>query len=176
MRNGPENRRKALRIRGYDYSQPGAYYITIVTQGREALFGEVVDDAVQLNEAGRMIDAFWNELSHKFPHVKLGAYVVMPNHLHSILVLDEQETSDTGPPLPSIVRWFKTMTTNGYARLVKNGGAASFERKLWQRSYYEHIVRDEEDWLRIADYIEGNPTGWGQDDENPAKPTGRAGT
>jgi len=184
MKYDPDkHRRRSIRLQGYDYASEGAYYVTIVTQRRECLFGEVVDGEIGLNAAGQMIEKWWLELGHKFPTVSLGAYVIMPNHFHGTIVINDvgadlgvgpavsnNKGAHAGAPLPTIIQWFKTMTTNEYIRGVKQSGWPVFDGKLWQRNYYEHIIRNDDDCNRISNYIETNPADWATDDENPAKP------
>jgi len=194
--SGPAARaqgRRSIRLEGYDYAQPGAYFVTIVTQGRECLFGDVVDGEMRLNDAGRMVERWWAELGNKYSHVVPDAHVVMPNHFHGIVVITDggdgvgadlrvcpNAGAHVGAPLPidagahvaplsEIVQWFKTMTTNEYIRGVKILGWIPFPGKLWQRNYYEHIVRDENALDRIRQYIANNPAQWDADDENPGK-------
>ncbi len=177
--------RRSIRLKGYDYSRPGAYFITLVTQDRACLFGEVVDGEMRLNEAGRMVEKWWAKLHHKFPNVQTDAFVIMPNHFHGIIVITSNpvgadprvcpdETgahagmgAHTGAPLPEIVQWFKTMTTNEYIRGVKQSGWLPFRGRLWQRNYYEHIIRDDAFLNRIRQYIAENPLRWHLDWENP---------
>ncbi|HEY64384.1 MAG TPA: hypothetical protein G4O02_07405 [Caldilineae bacterium] len=177
--------RRSIRLKGYDYSQPGAYFITIVTQNRECLFGEIMDGQIRLNDAGRMIERWWLELNHKFPTIHTDVYVVMPNHFHGIVIVvgadlrvrpDEDASrwnahsggTHAGVPLPAVVQWFKTMTTNEYIRGVKTLGWPPFPRRLWQRNYYEHIIRNDQEWDRIRTYIANNPLHWERDRENPS--------
>lgn len=183
--------RRSIRLKGYDYAQAGAYFITIVTQGRECLFGRVIEaGALEFTPAGQMVEKWWLELRHKFPTVDLDAYVVMPNHFHGIVVIVDNVGADlgvgpeggthaeqgthanrgthAGVPLPTIVQWFKTMTTNEYIREVKQSGWPPFPGKLWQRNYYEHIIRNKPDLNRIRAYIADNPSRWATDAENPA--------
>ncbi len=183
-----KHHRRSIRLKGYDYSSEGAYYITIVAQGRECLFGEIVYGGMILNDAGQMIVKWWNELPNKFPNIVLGEFVVMPNHFHGIIFImetvgadlrvcpdDEENVSAQkgehvgSPPrtsLSRIIQWFKTMTTNEYIRGVKQLNWKPFVGKLWQRNYYEHIIRNEKDLQRIADYIVANPSRWNEDDNN----------
>ena len=144
------------------------------------MFGEVEHEQMRLNEAGRMIERWGGELTSKFPSVETDEYVVMPNHIHGIVVIVGAdlrvrpdpgapmiEGTHTGVPLPRIVQWFKTMTTNEYIRGVKRYGWAPFQGRLWQRNYYEHVIRNEEDLEDIRQYIVGNPAQWPEDVENP---------
>ena len=171
--------RRSIRLRGYDYSQPGAYFVTICTQGRECLFGQIVGQEMVPNEAGRMIDTWWHGLPQKFPHCNADAFVVMPNHIHGIIVIRDDivggdpcvgpdqrvraQGAHGGARLPRIVQWFKTMTTNAYIRGVNERAWKGLAGRLWQRNYYEHIIRDEAAYLKIAEYIQTDPQRWQED-------------
>jgi len=194
MTYDPErHHRRSIRLKGYDYSQVGAYFITIVTQDRACLFGEIMDGKIHLNDAGRMVEKGWLELNRKFPTIETDEYIVMPNHFHGIVVIvgadlcvcpDVMETTTKlgahatksgahiGAPLPSIIQWFKTMTTNEYIRGVKTSGWLPFRGRLWQRNYYEHIIRDDESLNSIREYIANNPLQWELDRENPVRARG----
>jgi len=191
--------RRSIRLRGYDYASAGAYFVTIVAQNREYLFGKIADEEMHVNDAGQMILRWWEELAHKFPSVELDEYVAMPNHFHGIVVITEDDVgantpgADVGadlrvrpqpekgahagapqrddapqhkPALGEIIQWFKTMTTNEYIRGVNEHGWQPFSGKLWQRNYYEHIIRSERDLERIREYIAKNPSAWTTDTEN----------
>lgn len=158
------SQRKSIRLKDYDYSQNGCYFITICTQDRQCLFGEIVGATLRgrPNNPDKMIEKFLLKLENKFPDVKIDHYVIMPNHIHFII----NKTGDhTGSPLRDIVGWFKTMTTNEYIRNVKNNNYTPFNKRLWQRNYYEHIIRDEHDYIRIAEYIKNNLLNWETDKE-----------
>jgi len=191
--------RRSIRLKGYDYAEAGAYFVTICAQNRECLFGEIVDGEMRVNDAGKVIARWWEELPHKFPSVDLDEFVVMPNHFHGIVVITDTSVgaylrvcpdpqgarmaqgadvtaqgAHPGAPLRrlalgEIVQWFKTMTTNEYIRGVKQNGWTPFPGKLWQRNYYEHIIRNENDLNRIREYIFNNPANWANDDENPQR-------
>lgn len=189
--------RRSIRLRDYDYSQAGAYFVTICASNRECLFGNIHDNAITLNDAGRMIEAWWEELPHKFPTIDRDVSVIMPNHFHGIVAIVGaalcgrpasghsrpaprriNPASDQiprghphrgAPTLGNIVDWFKTMTTNAYIRGVKKCHWQPFHGKLWQRNYYEHIIRDENDLNSIREYIITNPVRWANDEENPDK-------
>ena len=166
--------RSSIRLKNYDYSQPGAYFVTICTQNRSCLFGEINEGELLLADPGRMIAMWWLELSSKFPTASLDSYVVMPNHIHGIICTDNEMDSITGQgahagaPLPTVIQWFKTMTTNAYIRGVKSGSFPPFEGKLWQRNYYEHVIRNERELKSIRLYISQNPAKWHLDRENPS--------
>ena len=120
---------------------------------------------IQLNDAGKMIEKWYYKLPEKFPHVKCHEMVVMPNHFHCIIQIAGSVRADTrvGPDrasLPTIMQWFKTMSTNEYIRGVKLYNWKPFYKKIWQRNYYEHIIRDKQSYLNITNYIYNNPAKW----------------
>jgi len=138
---------------------------------------------MEINGAGRMIREWFAELENKFPAVHIIESVVMPNHTHAILCIAEDVgaalsgrpsiSEQAGrphrgvPTLGDMVGWFKTMTTNAYIRGIKECGWLRFQGKLWQRNYYEHIIRNEDDLQKIREYIRWNPAKWALDSENP---------
>ena len=173
--------RRSIRLKGYDYSQEGAYFVTICVQNKECLFGEVVDGQMCLNDAGRMVQKWWKELDNKFLNFELNTFVVMPNHFHAIVVIknvgadlcvcpDEHVFNENcvpgehiDSPLPKIIQWFKTMTTNEYICGVRLKKFPPFKKRIWQRNYYEHIIRNEESFKKIQEYILHNPENWKND-------------
>ena len=155
--------RRSIRIKDYDYSQDGGYFITICLQNRELLFGEIVDAQMQLSIVGKMIQKWWQELENKFPNVVLGQYIIMPNHLHGIIHINWR-THRSAPTIGDMVQWFKTMSTNEYIRGVKSGKFTPFEKSLWQRNYWEHVIRNDNDLDHICEYIINNPYNWQNDD------------
>ena len=256
--------RRSIRLKGYDYSQAGMYFVTICVQNREHFFGEIENGELLLNDAGQMVEKWCAELSHKFSDIIVDPYIVMSNHFHAIIVnngngngivgadlrvcpnnmpkcqkntqnmrvypdntpniracpdetgvgeqpqwhtlgecgndiggkcgnsilggcgddilgeycddildeycddiLDEHDNNilggHVGSPLRAVVQWFKTMTTNEYIRGVKTLGWQRFDKKLWQRNYWEHIIRNEQSYQRIANYILNNPAKWQND-------------
>jgi REP element-mobilizing transposase RayT len=240
--------RKSIRLKGYDYAQAGLYFITICVQNRAFLFGDIHNGEMILNDAGRMVGKWYDELENKFPDIRCQEMVVMPNHFHCIIenigavradlrvcpdnnneradlhvcpdnnneradlhvcpdnnneradlhvcpdanniradlrvcpdtnniradlrVCPDTNNAYTNPikgehmgsPLHRVVQWFKTMTTNEYIRGVKTLGWQPFNGKLWQRNYYEHIIRNEQSYQNISNYIINNPAKW-QDDK-----------
>ena len=179
-----QTKRKSIRLKDYDYSEPGDYFVTICAQNKKCLFGEVVDCEMKLNDLGRMVEKWWIELKKKFPSVGLDEYIIMPSHLHGVITIIDPVGADlcvcpqrsycpskkgghAGPPLQEIIQWFKTMTTNEYVQNVKTKNWPPFEKRLWQRNYYEHIIRGKNDLDKIRDYIISNPGVWTEDKENP---------
>ena len=157
-----KHHRRSVRLKGYDYSRPGAYFVTLCTHDRESLFGEICNGLTHLNRMGLIVQRTWFDLPHHYPHVVLDAMVIMPNHLHGVIVLTEDdEAAKPRQGLPEIVRAFKSYS----ARRI-NGLRRTPDLPVWQRSYYEHIVRDQEDWERIREYIFNNPQEWDRDLEN----------
>ncbi len=114
-----------------------------------------------------MVQGWWAEIANKFPTVQPETHVVMPNHFHAIIITGPLQGAHIGAPLPEIVQWFKTMTTNEYIRRVKADGWPPFPGRLWQRNYYERIIRDEDEMNRTRQYIVDNPAKWADDPENP---------
>jgi REP element-mobilizing transposase RayT len=227
--------RRSIRLKGYDYSQAGMYFVTVCCQDRICRFGNIACGEMILNDAGKMVEKWCLELTNKFTDIELGAYVIMPNHFHAIIVNtgehvgahlrvrpdDEHVQSDlgehvgahlcvrpngerpqsdsgeqmglgehvgahlcvrpngerlqsdsgeqmglgehAGSPLRAVIQWFKTMTTNEYIRGVKTLGWMPFNKKLWQRNYYEHIIRNQQSYHNISEYIVNNPTKWKDD-------------
>ncbi len=175
-----KHHRRSIRLKDYDYSQTGAYYVTINVQNRECLFGKIVNYEMEFNDAGKMIEEQWNVLLERFPGLELDAYQIMPNHFHGIVVVGaafmaaldtniSENRADTrpAPTLGDIIGAFKSITTHEYILGVDNKNWPRFYKRLWQRNYYEHIVRDEADLERIRDYIQSNPADWDEDEENP---------
>ncbi len=183
----PDRRhRRSIRLPEFDYASDGAYFVTICTQKRACLFGEIVNGEMGLNEAGRVVQDCWLAIPTHFSHVSLGPFVVMPNHLHGIIVINKHlikqgvgaqhaapllasAQSDSRPhvvpgSLGAIVRSFKAAATRCINTLCGTPG-----EPVWQRNYYEHVVRDDADLDRIWRYIEANPARWDEDRENPAK-------
>jgi len=165
-----ENRRKDLRLKGYDYAQEGAYFITLCTWGRECLFGDIVNDDMQLNEIGSMVHREWMRTAIIRPNVTLDLFMIMPNHIHGIIILNVGATRRVAPtpngPKPgsvgAIVGQFKSLSTKHIRAMWPN-------KQIWQRNYYEHVIRDDMDLNRVREYIINNPKQWTMDEENPNK-------
>ncbi len=200
MKYDPDrNHRRSIRLKEYNYSQVGAYFVTICTQNRELLLDDV---GIRL-----MVQKWWDALPEKFPDIRTDQFVIMPNHIHGIIFIvsvgadqrvclitgnhiglplqhrpithvgaDQRVCPDEGkhrgsqqtkPTLGRIVQWFKTMTTNNYIKAVRMNNVEPFPGKLWQRNYYEHIIRDETDLNSIRQYIIDNPSKWEEDEDTP---------
>jgi len=180
--------RRSIRLPAYDYAQAGAYFVTVCTQNRECAFGGVIDGEMVLNEPGRMVETVWRELPQHHPGVEVDTLVVMPNHVHGIIMLvgagpracpdnpsrsrgvagQPQGVAPTGTmSLPDVVHRFKSLTTARYRRGVLERYWLPFPGRLWQRNYYEHVIRNEEDLKAIRQYIIDNPARWEEDPENP---------
>lgn len=186
MKYNPDiHHRRSIRLRGYDYVQNGLYFVTICTQGRLCLFGDIENGEMNLNDAGKMVRTIWDQIPAHYCGVEIDQFVVMPNHIHGIVAIvgagpracpdpspdpstcpvegQPQGVAPTEFSLPDVVHRFKTMTTKQYTDGVKQNGWQTFPAKLWQRNYYEHIIRNEEAYLKIAEYIQTNPQRWEED-------------
>ena len=160
--------RRSIRLKAYDYSQAGAYFITICTHERQALLGQIVDGQMQLNSLGEIVQAVWFALTEHYAHIHLGVFVVMPNHVHGIIEIKVEEAASsvgvglkptpTRHGLSEIVRALKTFS----ARRI-NEKCDKVGNKVWQRNYYEHVIRSEASYLTISKYIQTNPQRWAED-------------
>lgn len=182
MFNPDIHRRRSIRLKGYDYSQAGAYFVTICTKDKECLLGEVANGEMQLNNMGAIVQQCWNNIPRHFPNTAIDEFIVMSNHVHGIIILTNnvgaqfiapdgnQNTTKLGvmkqgamnraPTLGEIVRTFKARCTHAIKRLNNTVGIP-----LWQRNYYEHIIRNETELNKIREYIISNPLNW-ESDEN----------
>ncbi|HEX7917265.1 transposase [Rudaea sp.] len=162
-----ETRRKPLRLRCYDYAQAGMYFVTICAHERACIFGKVRDGAMHLNELGKLIAEKWLALPQQHRRLNIDAYVIMPNHLHGIVVFEAQEPGSMNrtPTLGEVVRAFKARCSHALGRGAIHRAQGV---RLWQRGYYEHVIRNEADLVRIREYIENNPLQWSLDRNNPA--------
>jgi REP element-mobilizing transposase RayT len=152
-------KRQSLRLPHYDYSQMGLYFITICEHGSFKYFGEITNDIFIPNDAGKMINTQWLNLTKRFDTIQLHQHVVMPNHFHAIIEI----TQNSDIALGDIIGAFKSLTTNQYIKGVKENGWIRFDQKLWQRNYYEHVIRSEESYIQLSEYIRDNPIRWRED-------------
>lgn len=175
MKTDQPPRRKSNRLEGYDYSLAGVYFVTMVTQRRLMLFGEIVDEEMQLNAVGKIAHTCWKAIPVHFPRVEIDEFVVMPNHLHGVIVIDENNAvgathasplqKRSGPipgSLGAIVGAFKSAVTRQISKQFGRLG-----HPIWQRNYHDRIIRDEDELHRIREYVHYNPLLWAQDEENP---------
>jgi len=186
--------RQSIRLKGYDYSQAGLYFVTICCQNREHLFGKIDNGIMVLNDAGGMIEKIWYEIPNDFMNIHLHEYITMPNHIHGIIeiavgadsisahsisapisnaisnaIVDPKRAEmDSAPTagLPQIIQSFKRHTTIKYIKMVKQNILPAFDKRIWQRNYWEHIIRNENEFIRISDYIRNNPIKWNGDKLN----------
>jgi REP-associated tyrosine transposase len=159
--------RRSIRLREFDYSSTGVYFITTCAQNRECLFGDVLDSVMVLNDAGGLVESVWNGLMERFPTIELDAFVVMPNHVHFIVNIVGTAGKDgagqgRAPTLDQIVGAFKSVSAAQVNRLLSRTG-----QPLWQRNYYERVIRNETELNGVRDYIIHNPLKWEDDTENP---------
>ena len=161
--NGRKYYRRNLRLKGYDYSRPGAYFITICTHERQFLFGEISDGKMLLNRYGRVAHNQWRSLPRNRTGVNIDAFVVMPNHIHGILVIRSKVAKpDKRCSIPEIVRGYKTFSSRRINEIRGKPGEPT-----WQKNYWEHIIRNQDSFERIRNYIISNPLRWHLDIENP---------
>ncbi len=207
--------RKNLRIPEFDYSQPGAYYVTIVTQDRKTLFGHIYDGEMILNDIGKMVEEVIDQIPEHYQNINVEVSVIMPNHIHILFLIADvvagprachEDQPDSGQPqgvdpteerlslsvrspracqtdqtnngqpqgvaptqdqlsLPDIVHRIKSLTTHQYIIGVRDKGWPRFEKRLWQRNYYERFIRNEQDYQAVYNYILTNPMNWEKDEE-----------
>lgn len=193
------HKRRSIRLKDYDYSQEGAYFVTMCTWNRECIFGEIRDGEIILNEYGRIVQNEWVKTADIRPNAELDYHVIMPNHFHGILMMDksgrgtacrarneyddnmgykgtarraptvEQFAKPVAGSLPTIIRSFKSAVTKAINTIRNTHG-----QPIWQRNYYEHIIRDENELHAIRQYISENPLKWDMDNENPTNKSGTA--
>jgi putative transposase len=184
-----KHHRRSIRLREHDYASEGWYFVTICTHGRKCTLASVVDDAVVLSELGRLVEKEWLDLPNRFPMVELGAHVVMPNHLHGIITIvyqcnprvagnpriganedpmdrrspinADRPRGTTRSSLSSIMQSFKSETTKAIRKITGR------QDTMWQRNYFEEIVKSYKALAAITVYINENPIHWHKDAENP---------
>lgn len=166
--------RKSIRLKEFDYSSAGAYFVTICTHDRECLFGTVADEKIVLNDIGRIVENEWLQTAEIRDNVFTDAYIIMPNHVHGILFIEEMaNVGATGPVAPtksgtlqpntlgSIIGQFKSVVT----KKIRRSGRINFK---WQRGFYDRVIRNDDELNRIREYIVYNPLKWQEDNDNPA--------
>jgi len=167
-------RRRSIRLPGFDYSQPGAYFLTICSAQRTCIFGSAEKGQVLENELGKLVRACWLEIPQHFPTTETDAFIIMPNHLHAILNIRRSRLENncsrqevfslpTMDSVPTIVRTFKAAVTWQARKQQLGSGEA-----IWQRDYYEHVIRDENEYVDTCRYISLNPLRWDLDENHPS--------
>ncbi|MGK7877679.1 MAG: transposase [Xenococcaceae cyanobacterium] len=171
--------RRSLRLPNYDYSQSGAYFITICIHNRECLLGTIDNSTMILNQFGEIVNNIWKSLENKYPRITLDEFVIMPNHIHGILVIENSGEAITDPNLvgaihelplhkkrrkmllPKAIGYFKMNAAKRINQIRNIQG-----QPVWQKNYYEHIIRNEFALEKIREYIVNNPRKWNEDIEN----------
>ena len=160
-------RRRSIRLKSYDYSQNGAYFITICINGQTCLLGEIVNEKMVLNPAGMMVQQVWDDIPIYYPGIAVDEFVTMPNHIHGIIVIEsggrpqeDQNCKKLPHALPDVVHCFKSMTTKKYINGVKENNWPRFNGNFWQRNYYEHVIRNDLELNEVRRYINENPAKW----------------
>jgi REP element-mobilizing transposase RayT len=166
--------RKSIRLKEYDYSQTGEYFITICTYNRKNIFGDIIHEEMQLSQMGTIVQRYWKDIPDHFQNVELDDYIIMPNHIHGIIILNNPVGAIHESPLPmnqlqrrkmtlsKIIGRFKMITAKEINILYNTVGS-----HVWQRNYYEHIIHNDKELNNIRDYITDNPLKWHLDEENP---------
>ena len=175
--NSTLHHRHSIRLNEFDYTSSGAYFLTICTYGKICLFGDVVDCKMCLNEYGMAVRDEWLKTAILRPHIELDEFIVMPNHIHGIIFIEASNTRGTacrapaerfGNPtahsIPTIVRSFKSAATKNINIRRRTPGVA-----LWQRNYFERVIRNEEELASIREYVAFNASKWFDDAENPCR-------
>ncbi|HZW03109.1 MAG TPA: transposase [Anaerolineaceae bacterium] len=164
MEDQPAYNRRSIRLPHFDYTQPGGYFVTICTQDRQPLFGDIQNGEMRLSLQGRAVASFMEEIPLRFPNVKIETSIVMPNHAHLLFIIqgiDSGKAHEQAPTLGQIIGFFKYQTTKQINQTTATPG-----QRIWQRGYYEHIIRDERDYIAIWEYIQNNPLTWVSGEEN----------
>ncbi len=173
----------SIRLKGYNYSTAGAYFVTVCTKNHRHHFGNIIDNKIELAEIGKIVNQFWTEIPHHFSNVLLDEYTTMPNHLHGIIFITDKCRGEVSSPsmlprpvtkgretlplqqrmtLGNVIGYFKYQSTKCVNKTCKSSGIT-----IWQRNYYEHIIRNEKELNLIREYIINNPLQWQFDRENP---------
>ena len=178
MKFNPDiHHRRSIRLKGYDYSQDGVYFLTVCSYNRECLLGNIINDEMILNDFGKIVWNIWRGLELQYSYMFVDKMVVMPNHLHGILIIRREDIDGRGgsrtaltvptdhkkqKSLGRIIGAFKTMSTKKVNEIREMTGFP-----IWQRNFYEHIVISDIELNAIRVYIQNNPFKWGTDRENP---------
>ena len=154
--------RKKIRLQGYDYSQPGYYFITICVEGRHEMLGEVVVGqglcSCRLSALGEIAQTELHKLEIRYANMTIDKQVIMPNHIHAIIKIARREQSPRPTTMMDMICAYKSITTKCYNKIFGISGKA-----FWQERFHDHIIRSEEDYQRIWQYIDENPSKWAED-------------
>ncbi|MBI9047967.1 MAG: hypothetical protein JEZ00_00990 [Anaerolineaceae bacterium] len=167
--------KKSIRLPGYDYTQPGAYFITICTYQHQSLFGEISDGEIVFNELGRIANKTWKEIPNHFSNVITEYWIVMPNHIHGIIEIITDDRRDSACRIPTIEQYGKPVQgsiptiVRSYKSAVTRQITLKFnpDFRIWQRNYYEHIIRNDIELGKVREYIRNNPLQWALDQLDP---------
>ena len=176
MDDPKETLRRSIRLKEYDYSQPGTYFVTICTHRRECLLGKFGEGKIHLSTAGLAVQSIWEKLPQRYCHTGIDIYRVMPNHFHGIITIDVGAIHESPLRLPMLIRSRRKMLLSKMVGYFKMNSAkkinqlrATPDQSVWQRNYYEHVIRNEFDFEDIREYIQNNPLKWLGDEYHPAK-------
>jgi len=165
--------RKKHRLKEYSYSNNGYYFVTVCSRNRENIFGEYNKNVgaplacarIRLSIVGEIIDRQWNDIENQYNNIYLDQYIIMPNHIHGIIIINNRAEASAAPTIPQIIRSFKSKSTLEYVKLINNNKLNIFG-KIWQRSFYDQVIRNEHSLNIIRKYITVNPINWEEDVEN----------
>ena len=159
-------RRKSMRLKGYNYSCQGAYFVTICTHNKSHLLGKVQDSVMHLNAIGRFVEEEWGSTAVIRQEIESGEYVIMPNHFHAIVFINNIKGVQPNAPTGLKPRSLGALISGFKAAVTMKMRLSGYEDIVWQRNYYEHIIRNEQDYNAIAEYIIHNPENWAKDSLN----------
>ncbi len=159
-----KHHRRSIRLRDFDYSRPGAYFITICIHKGKSILGKILDGKINLSKFGKIVKSTWLDLPKYYPNIRIDVFTIMPNHFHGIIFIVGAglKPAPTKYPLSEIIRGFKTFSSRRINEMRHMPGIP-----VWQRNYYEHVVRNENELNLIREYILYNPLQWQYDRENP---------
>ncbi len=171
--------RKLNRLKNYNYSDDGRYLITVCSKNRENIFGEYDNkivgeglapsrykDNIKLSKLGQIIDKQWNDIENQYDVVILDQYIIMPNHIHGILIINKRTGASPVPTVSNIIGTFKSKTSVEYLQYIKKNNL-HIPGLIWQRSFYDHVIRNDASLQNIREYIVNNPLKWDDDENNP---------
>jgi len=181
------NTRKRNRLDGYDYSNNGAYHVTICTKKHECIFGKInnicvgaplacarknIPSRIELSNIGKIIDTQWQDIPNQFDGIELDQYIIMPNHMHGILIINKRAQASGAPTaqLGQIIRSFKSKCVINCLKYIQTNNL-NLSAKIWQRNYHDHIIRNNKSLQKAREYIINNPANWAEDEENKSSAT-----